>query len=445
MTKTVCQHNLPLHPDRKVTVDFQGGRLSSDGGWLLSGTLDQQHRFSSGFAACIRDRRDQRYTQHQIADLVRQRMLQIVAGYEDCNDANTLRQDALLKTVCGRLPETGPDLASQPTLSRLENTVSRPDLMRISRKLLGRYVRKLQKRRPQKIILDVDATDDQTHGQQEFSCYHGYYRSHIYYPLLVFDGETADLVAAVLRPGNRGAAASVIPVLKRVIRKIRQVLGREVRIEIRADSGFANPGLYEFCEDPKQDLEYVIGFARNSRLQKQVEGLVQQADRQFEQSGHKQRLLSDFDYQADSWDRSRRMVAKVEVMEAGLNRRFVVTNRRDLSPLQLYEHYTDRGQAENFIKALKNDLAGDRLSCHRFLANQFRLLLHALAYQMVLCFRDYLYGTPWQNLAVETLRRRCWKVAARVRQTTRRIWVHLSSAYPEQAYFRLVLERICPT
>ena len=139
------------------------------------------------------------------------------------------------------------------------------------------------------------------------------------------------------------------------------------------------------------------------------------------------------------------MVAKVEVMEAGLNRRFVVTNRRDLSALQLYEHYTDRGQAENFIKALKNDLAADRLSCHRFLANQFRLLLHAVAYQMVLCFRDYLYGTPWQNLAVETLRRRCWKVAARVRQTTRRIWVHLSSAYPEQACFRMVLERICPT
>ena len=445
MTSTVCQHNLPLHSDRKVTVDFQGGRLSSDAGWLLFGTLDQQHHFSSGIASCIHDGRDQRYTQHQISDLVRQRTFQIVAGYEDCNDADTLRQDALLKTVCGRLPETDPDLASQPTLSRLENRVTNKDLMRISRKLLQDYVKKLKKLRPKKIVLDLDATDDRTHGQQEFSCYHGYYRSHIYYPLLIFDGERADLVAAVLRPGNRGAAASVVPILKRVIRQIRRVLGRKVRIEIRADSGFATPDLYEFCEAQEQDLEYVIGFARNSRLQKCVEELQQQASRQFKQSGQKQRLFTHIDYQANSWGQPRRVVAKVEVMEAGLNRRFVVTNRRGLSPRQLYEHYTDRGQAENFIKALKNDLAADRLSCHRFLANQFRLLLHAVAYQMVLCLRDYLYGTPWQNLAVETLRRRCWKVAARVRQTTRRIWVHLSSAYPEQACFRLVLDRICPT
>lgn len=445
MTKTACQHTLPLHSDRKVTVDFQGGRLSSDGGWLLLGTLDRQHHFSTEVASCIQDGRDERYTRHQISDLVRQRLLQIVAGYEDCNDADTLRSDALLKTVCGRLPETGPDLASQPTLSRLENRVTRKDLMRLSRQLLKRYLKQLKKRRPEKIVLDLDATDDRTHGQQEFSFYHGYYRSHIYYPLLIFDGETADLVAAVLRPGNRGAATAVVPILKRVIRQIRRVLGRKVRIEIRADSGFATPALYEFCEDPIQDLQFVVGFARNGRLESAVEELQQVACRQFQQSGQKQRLFTDFDYQANSWDRSRRMVAKVEVMEAGLNRRFVVTNRSDLSPQQLYDHYTDRGQSENFIKALKNDLAADRLSCHRFLANQFRLLLHAVAYQMVLCFRHYLYGTPWQKLTVETLRRRCWKVAARVRQTTRRIWVHLSSAYPEQACFRLVLERICPT
>lgn len=445
MTETVCQHTLPLHSDRKVTVDFQGGRLSSDAGWLLFGVLDQQHDFSSGMAACIRDGRDHRYTRHTITDLIRQRVLQIVAGYEDCNDADTLRHDPVLKTVCGRLPETEADLASQPTLSRLENRITRKDLRRISRQLLERYLKQLKKRRPQKIVLDLDATDDRTHGQQEFSFYHGYYRSHIYYPLLIFDGETADLVAAVLRPGNRGAAASAVAILKRVIAEIRRVLGRKVRLEIRADSGFATPGLYEFCEDPKQDLQYVIGFARNPRLESQVGELQQLAEWQFEQSGNKQRLFTDFDYQAKSWDRSRRMVAKVEVMEQGLNRRFVVTNRTDLSPEQLYDHYTDRGQSENFIKALKNDLAADRLSCHRFLANQFRLLLHAVAYQMVLCFRNYLYGTPWQKLAVETLRRRCWKVAARVRQTTRRIWVHLSSAYPEQACFRLVLERIGST
>jgi hypothetical protein len=442
LTKTLCYDNLPLHSDRKVTADFEGGRVSSDGGWLLFGLLDRQHDFSSGVAGCLTDRRDTRYTEHEITTMVRQRLLQIVAGYEDCNDADTLRRDPLLKTVCDRLPESGPDLASQPTLSRLENAVTSRDLYRLSRWLLERYVEKLKQKRRRTIVLDLDATDDPTHGQQEFSFYHGYYRRHIYYPLLVFDGQTADLVAAVLRAGNRGAAFRVVPILRRVVRRIRQALGRRVRIRVRADSGFATPALYGLCDE--LGLEYEIGLARNPRLQAAVEELAEQVKRHFADSGHKQRLFVDFDYQADSWDRLRRVVAKVEVMELGLNRRFVVTNRRGLSPQQLYEDYTDRGQTENFIKALKNDLAADRLSCHRFRANQFRLLLHAVGYQMVLCFRDYLYGTPWHPLAVETLRRRCGKIGARVRQTTRRIWVHLSSAYPEQPTFGLVLQRLCP-
>ena len=232
-------------------------------------------------------------------------------------------------------------------------------------------------------------------------------------------------------------------VLKRVVARMRQVLGSDVPIEVRADSGFATPALYEFCEEEK--LQYVVGFARNSRLAATVEPLVEQVQADYDDSGEKQRQFTELVYQADSWDRERRMVAKVEVSERGFNRRFVVTNRQDLTAGQLYDHYIGRGQCENFVKAFKKDLAMDRLSCHRFLANQFRLFIHALAYVLILRLRDYLCGTPWHNLEIETLRRRLFKIGARVRETSRRIWVHLASSYPEQKLFALLMHRLCPT
>ncbi len=252
---------------------------------------------------------------------------------------------------------------------------------------MKRYVRRLKKRRPEKIVLDLDSTDDPTHGQQEFSFYHGYYRSHMLHPLLIFDGDSGDLISAVLRPGNKGAAHRVVPVLRRVVAAVRKALPK-VQIEVRADSGFATPSLYDFCE--QEGLQYEIGLSRNPRLERAVDPLLEQAGCQFEESGQNQRQFGEFSYQAQTWKHSRRVVAKVEVNEVGINRRFVVTNRTDLAPEPLYDHYTDRGQTENFIKAFKTHLNMDRLSCHRFWANQFRLLLHALAYQMFLILRDYL-------------------------------------------------------
>ena len=255
-------------------------------------------------------------------------------------------------------------------------------------------MRSLKKRRPSKIILDLDSTDDHTHGQQEFSFYHGYYRNHILHPLLIFDADTGDLVCAVLRPGNKGAASHIVPILKRVVEAIRQAVGTDVEIEIRADSGFATPRLYEFCECEENKLQYVIGLSRNPRLQRVVEPLLDSTRERFLELEEKQRQFDEFLYRAHSWDRSRRVIVKVEVDQRGINRRFVVTNRDDLCSQSLYDHYTNRGQTENFIKAFKNHLSMDRLSCHRFLANQFRLLLHALAYQMFVRLRDYLHGTP---------------------------------------------------
>ncbi len=351
MSKTVCQNTLPFHSHRNITARFDGGSLTSDAGWLLFGSLDRQHRLCEGFSSCISESRDQRYIRHDLLKLIRQRVLQIVAGYEDCNDADTLRSDPMLKTVCDQLPESDPDLATQPTFSRLENSVTKKDLMRLSRWLLGRYVRSLKKRRPSKIILDLDSTDDHTHGQQEFSFYHGYYRNHILHPLLIFDADTGDLVCAVLRPGNKGAASHIVPILKRVVEAIRQAVGTDVEIEIRADSGFATPRLYEFCECEENKLQYVIGLSRNPRLQRVVEPLLDSTRERFLELEEKQRQFDEFLYRAHSWDRSRRVIVKVEVDQRGINRRFVVTNRDDLCSQSLYDHYTNRGQTENFIKA----------------------------------------------------------------------------------------------
>lgn len=441
MNQTQCQFTLPFRSDRKITVAFDGGRISSDAGLALLYAVDRSQGFSRGFSRCLKDRRDARYVRHSVEALTTQRLLQIAAGYEDCNDADSLRSDAGLKSFCDRLPESGPDLGSTATLCRLENGVGWAEIRRLSQWLLKRYVRKLRKSRRRRVVLDFDSTDDPTHGQQEFSFYHGYFRNRVYHPLLVFDAETGDLICALLRAGNRGASSHAVAVLKRVVRMIRRQIRRSIQIEVRGDCGFATPALYAYCE--AHQLDYVIGFTRNPRLEAAVQPLVEQAQSDFEQEAIQQRRFTDFLYQAQPWDCSRRIVAKVEYHSLGLNRRFVVTNRCDLTAQQLYDHYVERGQSENYIKAFKNDLAMDRLSCHRFVANQFRLLLHALAYQLFLALRDYLYGTAWQHLQIQTLRRRILKIGARIRETSRRIWIHCSSSYPEQQTFLLVLQRIC--
>ncbi len=259
---------------------------------------------------------------------------------------------------------------------------------------------------------------------------------------MIFDGESGDLLVALLRPGNRGTAAHAVAVLRRVVEAIQAKCPR-VKIRVRADCGFATPQLYEYCE--QVGLHDEIGLSRNARLQEAAEPLLERTREQFQQEGTPQREFDEFLYQAGTWPHPRRVVVKVEVNSRGINRCFVVTNRTDRSARSMYEDYTDRGQTENFIKAFKLHLKMDRLSCHRFLANQFRLLLHGVAYQMFLMLRDYLYGTPWQKLEVDTLRHRMLKIGARVQETTRRIWIHFSSAYPEQEIFWRVLRRLHPT
>jgi hypothetical protein len=415
---------------KNLTVDFQGGEISSDAGLLLLRQLDEKLGFTAGLADCLDDRRHQGYVRQPLVDIFRQRLYQIMAGYEDANDADSLRDDPVLKGVVGRLLSEE-SLASQPTMSRFENGVTRGELYRLSEYLLQFYLSS-KSSSPTRIILDIDATDDPVHGHQQLSFFHGYYDEYIYHPLLIYDGDTGELITALLRPGNVHASRGIVGILKRVVGRLREALG-EVEIVVRADAGFAVPELYEFCEST--DLKYIIGLITNDRLLVCGEELLALAQEQFEQTGIKQRLFTETSYQAGSWGTARRVIIKAEYHGLGPNRRFVVTNMAG-TPQELYDFYAMRGECENRIKELKNDLQADRLSCHRFTANQLRLILHAAAYALLYAFKKYLKGTVLEKAQIGTIRGQLIKIGARVVQSCRRLWVHLASGYPLKSLFR---------
>jgi hypothetical protein len=374
-------------------------------------------------------------------DLVRQRVYQIACGYEDCNDADTLAADPVLKVACGRNPEGGRDLASQPTLSRFENSVSRTELYRMSEAFLELFIDG-HRQPPQEIILDLDATVDPTHGQQELTFFHGYYGTYCYLPMLIFaqaDGGPHQLLAAVLRPGNVHAGRGSVKLLKRVVARLRKAWP-EVRIVVRGDSGEALPEIYAWCES--EGVDYVIGLARNPRLERLGEPFLEAASEEFRETQAKVRHCHDLSYAAEGWSHERRVVVKAEVTDKGDNPRFVVTSRTDLSAEKLYDFYADRGDVENRIKELKNDLHAGRTSCHRFVANQFRLLLHAAAYLLLTMLRGMLSGTELASAQAGTLRLRLVKVGVRVEQTARRVWLHLASSYPWAELWNLLAMRV---
>jgi hypothetical protein len=438
--ETVCHNQLIFESlfSKEVVADFAGGRITSDAGGLLLRELDQRYRIAENAARCLNDPRDSHKVKHDLLTLVRQRLFAIAQGYEDNNDAATLAKDPAFKIMAGKAPESAGDLASQPTLSRFENMVGAKDLRRLFDWLLDLYLKTHPG--PRKVIvIDMDATDDPTHGQQQLSFFHGYYEEHMYHPLLVFDGRTGFPLAAVLRPGNAHAAHGALAVLKRLIKKLKRAYP-EALILFRADAGFAIPALYRYLE--RQDIRYVIGFITNNRVLAQAAPLLLKAQRQYQETGEKSRLFTSFSYQADSWTRPRRIIAKVEYTQKGSNQRFVVTNL-SRSPQFVYDDiYVLRGDVENRIKELKLELKADRLSCHRFLANQFRLLLHTAAYCLFWLLRYHLQGTELATAQVNTLRLKLLKIGARVRETSRRIWVHLASGYPYRDLLVLVLQNL---
>jgi hypothetical protein len=420
-----------------LEVRFDAGQLTSDGGLPWLAEADTVLGLCAALAAEVPEWR-RGSVRHSRETLVRQRVFQIACGYEDQDDADSLRSDPLLKLACGRLPDEA-DLASQPTLSRLENAVDYKACYRLAQALLDLY---LQERgrdgAPERILIDADSTDDPTYGKQEGSAYHGYYRQHQYHPLLLFDGDTDQLISAVLRSGTAHASTGIVAVLKRVVRAIRQ-RWPEATIEFRGDSGFAIPDLYTYLED--EHITYTIGLVPNRRLEALAAPLLGEAQERYAESGEKVRIAGEDQYAADSWPHERRIIYKTEVLSQGTNTRFVVTTRSD-APLALYDWYVQRGGGpELWIKDLKDACFADRLSDHGFWANQFRLLLHAAAYWLLDTIRRWLVQVKVARMQLDTLRLRLLKIGGWVRQTVDGIRLHLASSHPGELLWHLLATR----
>jgi len=449
MTQCVEQLDFGFLHGKSIRGGFDGGDISSDGGVMLLAAADQRLGLTAALTACVHDPRDQTQIRHQLATLLGQRVYQIACGYEDCNDADDLRSDLAFKTALGRRPKSDRDLASQPTLSRFENCVTRTGLRRMAEVFVEQFVARYATDKRCRIILDFDATDDETHGQQQFTAFHGHYREHCYLPLLVtaqVDDGPQELLVAMLRPGNDHAAKHTVAVLERLVTRLRQACPK-ARFLFRADGGFAQPELYNWCEDEANGVDYEINLPSNTRLRALAAPYLEQVRAVYEETGEWHQKFAEEQYQAKGWPQPRRVVIKAEVTlnergETRDNPRFVVTNLSVPQARDLYEHYGDRGEMENRIKELKNDLAMDRTSCHRFVANQFRVLLHAAAYLLHCELRRELHDTPLAQAQVKTLQRKLLKLGVRIKETARKIWLQFASSCPVQQLWPLLLERL---
>ena len=420
-------HLAPLE-DKSILVDFDGGRLSSDGGLILLSDPDEQIGLTRALAAVLRDPRDPRRVNFTLHDLLKQRVLQIAAGYEDANDANTLRHDPIFKLLLGRLPESGAPLASQPTISRFENRASRTDLYRLARVLVDQFIASYE-RAPKLIVLDFDDTEDPAHGQQEQVRYDGHDGGYCFLPLHVYEGLSGRLITTVFK-AKRFRAAQLLAVLKRLVKHLRHAWP-ETLIVFRGDSHFTYPEVMQWIEG-QAHLSYVTGLTGNAVLKQLAAEVVEQAKRAYARDGVKVTRFHTTRYQAGTWSQPRRVVIKVEVSAQGVNTRFVVTDLEQARTQVVYRQlYCARGQMENEIKDHKRYLKSDRTSCHRFEANQFRLLLHSAAYVLLDTLRrEVLKGTPWARATMETLQLRLLKLGARVHEVAERIKISLPSSCP---------------
>jgi len=421
----------PSVSGKDVVARFDGGDLTSDAGLLLLGEADRKIGLTEGMTEAITDRRQQSKVLHKVHDILRERVYAISAGYEDANDLDTLGSDPVLKTVCDRLPASGGDLASQPTISRLENGVTRKDLLRIGMLVAETVISDLPPDTTE-VTLDVDTSDDPCHGQQEFEHFNGYYDEHCYLPLYVHvtggDGRQR-LLCSLLRPGKACATKGLFGVVRRVVELLRARFPA-VRITLRGDSGFGICEVIGFCEEI--GIEFVLGLRGNRRLHTLSTPTQMDACLKYKWEGNGCREYGELRYKAGSWKKQQRVVIKAEITRGELNPRFVVTSLTNKTPEELYEFYCGRGDQENRIKEMKLDLQSGRTSCHRFLANQFRLLLHTAACVLMGVLQRSLEGTKLAKAQIGTIRLRLLKVGARIVESCRKVWVHLPTAFPEK-------------
>lgn len=459
--QSASQLSFDFLPQRPVEIEVSNAPLTSDAGLLPVRQFDEQIRLTHQFAEALEDRRDPESTLQSLLSMVRQRIYGILAGYEDQNDHDALRSDPVFKLVADRLPD-GLDLASQPTLSRFENAVTIPDLWRLRDFLVDLFIQSFETP-PHHLTLDLDAFDDPAHGQQQLIMFHGYYEQYQYLPIVITCAENDQVLLVGLRHGTCHASLGADNDLLYLMGRLREVWP-DVHIQVRGDSGFGIPKMYAVCQE--LSLSYTFGIGMNSRLRDLSDDLLNQALAAYEQTKQPQRWFLQVDYQAESWPAAQPVVIKVEVHAQGTNRRAVVTNRPGCKvlPQAVYDEYAMRGESENRNKELKSELQADRLSDHRFLANFFRLYLHAAALNLLVRLRQVVvipqlkcaqpeHADPLPTEALDEPHRRrffnrrhrrdplgegfacTWrmqliKVAAEVITRSRRVIVRLSSSWP---------------
>ena len=446
MTDCKPQLAFGFHPRRDIVGDFSAQTTSSDGGLFLLRQADERLGVSRALAALMPDGRDQEKVSHGRLEQLRQRLYQICLGYEDCNDADWLRTDPVFKTVCDRLPETDAALSSQPTLSRMENAIDGRALNQMRDWFEQSYVDGLAPE-TELVVLDIDSTDDPTHGRQQLSFFHGFYDQHMFHPLLVMDAQSGQLASVLLRPGNAHAAKGAMGVVERLIRRIKRRFP-SAQVVLRGDSAFCMPHILDRLEQLGRELggiDFILGLAKNSRLLALAAPLMAAAKRSYEASKSNARLFGRFSYAAQTWSHERHVIAKAEHSSYGENPRFIITSFCDFDPQMIYDQgYCARGQCENFIKDLKNALQADRLSCCAFKANALRLLLHAAAYRLMHAVREAAktIDATLGSMQFDTLRLRLLKVATTVKQSARRIVFAMPHSFPFAAAFAAIAARL---
>jgi hypothetical protein len=432
---TILPFSFPAVGRKKLTADFDGGRLTSDGGVMLLAMAERRLGIADRLARAFPDRRDPSRITHTLADMIRARAFAIACGYEDADDLDSLRVDPAFKLACGRLPETGANLCSQPTLSRLENAPSLKDAIRLTYALVDQWMASYG-REPASVILDIDDTCDVVHGHQQLSLFNAHYDERCFLPIHVYDTERSRPVAVVLRPGKTPSGVEVRAHLRRLVRHVRKQWTK-TRITFRGDGHYARPEAMAWCED--NGVDYVFGLPGSKPLSRKVDDAADAV--RTERAVSDKPVVRDYAetrHKAKSWNRERRAVARIEATTLGLDIRFVVTNLGHGSPEWIYDSlYCARGQAENLIKLHKTQLASDRTSCHSAVANQVRLVLHTAAYWLMLTVRDAIpKARDLAKAEFATLRLRLIKIAARVVETTSRVRLAFAACCPEADLFR---------
>lgn len=431
---TVPSFEFPAVGRKKITAAFDGGRISSDGGVMLLAGIERRLCIADRLAALVPDRRDPARVTHRLADMIRARLFAICCGYEDCNDFDRLRSDPAFKLACGRLPDSGADLASQPTLSRLENAPSLRDAIRLTYALVDQWMDSYPAP-PESVTLDIDDTCDVVHGRQQLSLFNAYYDEYCFLPIHVYDANTGRPVAMVLRPGKTPAGTEVRAHIRRLVRRIR-ARWPATRMTIRGDGHYARPEAMEFCE--KNGLQYLFGLSTTRPLRVKVREVAEAvATTRAVDKADVVRDYAELRHRAGSWKRERRVVARIQATKLGLDCRFVVTNIDKVVPRILYETlYCARGQAENLIKAHKAHLASDRTSCRKAVANQVRLVLHTAAYWLMQTLRETIPSQQEMAKAeFATIRLRLLKIAVRVQEFASRIRLAYAAGCPDADLF----------